>query len=259
MTMFLPSQILDMILDEIGSILDTEIPVGSKTGVVFDYKKGHERVTKFDIMLQKRITEAAKKIDPEILVIGEESSHSEISAFVEGSLPNDQIILVDPLDGTSNVTLNLPIYSSIITYIQNGEVRAVRIYDSLEKSFIGEGDVKRTTRDDRSSSSDISLIASPSRLPGNLKIDALKGYRCIYNLRCTGYEYLMLLRGQAEVGIFPKASVWEHLGGRFLCLEAGLIHQTLNGDQYTRASHGKTVLVAQSTDILNNLIEKITC
>lgn len=256
--MFSPSQILDTILNDISGILDTEILLGSKNGVLFDYKEGHERVTKFDIMLQTRITEAAKRIDPEIIVVGEESSQAAISAFIEGSLPNDQIILVDPLDGTSNVTLNLPIYSSIITYIQNGEVKAVRIYDSLEKSFIGEGDVKGKMGDGRSSSSDISLIASPSRLPGNLKIEALKDFRCIYNLRCTGYEYLMLLRGQAEVGIFPKASVWEHLGGRFLCLEAGLIHQTLSGEQYTRASHGETVLVAQSTEILKKFVEKIT-
>ncbi len=82
-------------------------------------------LTATDLMLQEGISAILSARFPGIPVLGEEMTEDEQSAI----LATGNCWLLDPLDGTSNFSHGIPVYSVSLALLQEGEVVAGLVYD----------------------------------------------------------------------------------------------------------------------------------
>lgn len=88
-------------------------------------------VTDADFAAQAAIVEAIKRHDPDAAILSEEGLEPDPAARL--------IWVVDPLDGTTNYARRLPVFSTSIAVVQDGQPIAGAIYDPLHDQLFVAG------------------------------------------------------------------------------------------------------------------------
>lgn len=110
----------------IRSHLDDELEIEEKTNFT-------DLVTQFDKQVQKKLEEGIKKYYPQDLIFGEEGG--DVS-----SIKNDNVWVIDPIDGTSNFVAQRNDFAILVAYFENGIGQFGIIYDVMQdKLFHGGG------------------------------------------------------------------------------------------------------------------------
>ena len=203
-------------------------------------------VTDADTAAEAMITRGLHRLHPGCLVVGEEAAASDHSLL--GRLAGaDLAFTVDPVDGTSNFAVGLPLFGTMAAVIEKGDVVACVIHDPVvDSSSIavrGEGAWELAADGSRMALrvapaaplAEMSGAVSWRYLPPPLRARVLPNL-CklaqVYDFRCAAHEYRMLAAGHCSVLVFNRLMPWDHLPGWLLHKEAGGYSARFDGSAY---------------------------
>ncbi len=217
------------------------------------FKSPGEVVTVADEQAEHQLKARLGELIPETLFVGEEE-FSRGTGLSE-ALGNEQIWLVDPLDGTANFVSGSPLWAVMVALVRGGETTAAWIWQPAAKVMyqaeLGAG----TTRNG------IPIVRPPaSSTAGDLRgsvltkfLDAPTMKRVNMNRHrfgsvgpgtgSAGIDYPRLIEGDQDFVMFWRTLPWDHAPGAFLVNESGGCVRRLNGDVYS-PSQVRTGLLA---------------
>lgn len=237
------NQTLDLVKD-CGSILKSVDYEKDAT-----VKKDGSLVTKYDLLLDKKLTEGLKII-ADYPVFSEE--HTEECG--------DTYFIIDPIDGTHNFNSGLEFFGIIVAFVQNKTTQFSIVHlPLLNKTFTairGEGAYLNETKRIHVRENDNKLVGAC-----DITIDTLEAIQNIINsgenidlrsMYCTGLEVSYIANGCLDF-LFLKNSgfEWDFIGPKLILEEAGGILK------FIKLSNGGYSVIAGTKKAVDK-IEKIT-
>lgn len=209
-----------------------------------------------EVELERRLT----GLYPGSVVVGEEGvSEGRVSTSLIGA-PGRVVWVVDPVDGTYNFVHGNREFGVLIACVVDGETRHGWLYDIIGDSMTATEKGGGTYRDGARQST-AAPKANLTELQGHAGVkyfpeplrDQVKDFRkevgSLYTLSCACHEYLRLLGGESDFGIYSKARPWDHMAGMLAVREAGGVATRWDGGTYDPVNEGGGVLVASSRDV----------
>lgn len=225
-------------------------PRGTQTNLKADYSV----VTEADLSADKLITEAIQKNYPADGLISEELQ-PEIGAA------NSAVWVVDPLDGTTNFSLGLPIWGVCIARVVDGwpEI-GVAYFPFLDELYSAARDSNAMLNGQ--------VIHSQPPVPGQTssffscctRTHQYYDVSIRYKTRILGsacYTLCAVARGMAVVGFEATPKIWDIAAGWLIALESGAAIETVDGskpfplrDNFDYRSESFPILAGANQDLL---------
>lgn len=215
-------------------------------------------VTDADEQAEWMIRDACAKAFPGALFVGEESVERD-RALLSRIEDAELVIVVDPVDGTSNFAWGLPLFGVMASVVRHGETIAGLILDPVgrdwRKALRGIGAWAETdagrTRDLRVAKpaplAQMTGLSSWYHMPepqrSKTAVNLAKS-RAIFSYRCAAYEYRLLSDGLCHFSLHPKLMPWDHAAGVLIHTEAGGHSALLDGSPYSPARHAGGIISA---------------
>lgn len=196
-------------------------------------ERGDSVVTEADLAIERMLQSELKKLDPTIDFVGEEYG---------GKRDANQLWLVDPIDGTAHYARGLPFCTTMLAYIEEGEVRLAAIYDfltdTLYHAVTGGGAYRNMEPIHVSARSfDSAYLGWESHLAKSENLARyFKMYGCAVPFKtiCSGYEFALVASGKLEgrVQFDPYGKDYDYAPGSLLVSEAGGVVANLGVHTY---------------------------
>jgi fructose-1,6-bisphosphatase/inositol monophosphatase family enzyme len=228
-----------------------------------------EWVSTADNATEEYLTSELLSLLPGSVVIGEEAASSD-STVIEKLIQEENVWLVDPLDGTANFAAGVEPFACMVALIKNGETVASWIFDPVTKRLVvAEKGSGTWINGDRIHVDRNGLELSQmygSVLRRFLSSDFQKHIaevECEFaqlsvGSKCAGFDYPDICVGDSHFAMYWRTLPWDHAPGVLILEEAGGIAQRLNGDRYLpRDSHRNGLLAARNVDIWNSSRERL--
>lgn len=209
--------------------LFSSLKISNPTSI--DEKSVNDFVTNLDIELQGSISRVLRNYK-NVPVLGEESPKSEF-------VISEEYWVVDPLDGTSNFIMGIPLIASSIAFVSDGIVRFGLVYDfSAERSYwaelgggsyVGSDLISRNINAGRPKLIGCStgFLKVLNRLPAaNSKVSAFDQV----NFRVLGSQALQLCYvalGKLDANFSVEAKIWDDLAASLILTEAGCLYRAI--------------------------------
>ncbi|OIQ91864.1 fructose-1,6-bisphosphatase/inositol-1-monophosphatase [mine drainage metagenome] len=191
-------------------------------------------LTATDIALQESISKILSSHFPDIPVLGEEMTEDEQAAI----LATGCCWLLDPLDGTSNFSHGIPVYSVSLALMQQGEVVAGMVYDPNrdecfhalkgQGAYLNQQPLCR--RDDKPCELRHAMsIIDTKRLPTDLAI-AIATENPYHSQRSFGsvaLDWCWLAAGRIQTYLHGRQKLWDFAAGALVAQEAGCLTVTM--------------------------------
>jgi len=223
------------------------------------YKKDSSKVTDIDYACNDLIVGRIKQSFPDHVIFTEESEFA-----LEQTMTHDPTWVIDPLDGTSNFISGIPIFGTMLCYVENEEPIMSAIYDPIHDDFLlaykGEG----ATINGKPAGVSKTLVTRGAMMfagRGYKQFERKRHSEIIMALeqettyfRRLGSAAIMLAsvaNAQADAVILTCGRLWDILPGAFLVQEAGGVVTDFSGNPWNIHSHD---LVASNGMIHNQLI-----
>ena len=193
-------------------------------------------LTATDLMLQEAISKILSARFPGIPVLGEEMTEGEQTAI----LATGNCWLLDPLDGTSNFSHGIPVYSVSLALMQQGEVVAGLVYDpNRDECFHAlrgagawlDGQALDRRNDAPTRLEHAMAIIDTKRLPTGLAV-AIATQNPYHSQRSFGsvaLDWCWLASGRIQTYLHGKQKLWDFAAGALIAQEAGCLAITLQG------------------------------
>jgi len=200
-------------------------------------------ITEADLAVQNRIEEELKRIDADILFLGEEMSVEMQQDILQQK--NKSIWVLDPLDGTTNFAAGIPYYAVSLALIENGQVELGVVYDpERDECFIAEknsgaflqlSDLEYESLNKNGNEvklSDAVACIDLKRLPEQLamKIVSNHPFRSQRSFGGVALDWCWLAAGRFDVYLHGKQNIWDYAAGHLIFSEAGGLSCTLDGE-----------------------------
>lgn len=224
---------------------------------VMEKTSAFDVVTVADREAEKAISEEVLARWPAAVIVGEESAGTEEE--IRARLGADEVVVVDPVDGTKNYASGLPLFAVMAGVMRRGKIVGGLIHDPLTRtSAVAEegsgawmrspGEPARRLR-----------VAAPAPLA---EMEAVTGRRIgddSYGraieanvakfarhpwFRCGGHEYRLAASGQLHVLCYQRLMPWDHVPGWLLHREAGGYSAHFDGTGYDPARMAGGLLCA---------------
>jgi len=216
-------------------------------------------VTSSDLKVEKSILETLKYYYPEYSYITEESGN------IDG---NENTIVIDPIDGTSNFIHGIPHVSIIISKMKNNEITDGIVYNPILNEFFWTSKGKGSWCNDRrlrvSNRTNLTDCLIGTGLPFGervyknylLEIDEiLKASAGIRRLGSAGLDLAYVAAGKLD-GFWEKdLNLWDISTGILLVKEAGGRISKINGEEWNTNSRD---IIASNTKIHDVLQKKLS-
>lgn len=195
----------------------------------------HNLVTDADEEAERQIFARLGKLYPGAVLIGEEASERN-PALLNMLVDADLAFVVDPIDGTRNYVMGLPLFGMMIAACHRGEVIAGVIYDPIwrDAAIAVRGEGAWLAREDGSlqplavarpaAPKDMECMIDTSGLPARLRDmtnTRLSSFARNASLHCAAYEYRMAASGHCHILLYNTLHPWDHAAGWLLHQEAG--------------------------------------
>lgn len=242
-------------------------------GDIASKSRKDDLVTVADRASERRITEIAATLMPDVIVVGEESVFEEPS--LRNAIDTDTCLIVDPVDGTWNFANGLATFGVILALSHKGQTVWGMIYDPIGDDWMiarrGQGarfvrgngsetELRFTDQPPSQAKASMGYVHSYlfeggerqrlfSRLPEFHKTDAL---------RCSAHEYRLLARGAVDFCVSPVLNPWDHAAGCLIVEEAGGVARLLTGEPYHPTQRSGRLVVASSEAIWSMVARTIT-
>lgn len=197
-----------------------------------NFKLDHSLVTEADLAADQFIHQSIQQEFPQDLILSEELNPTYPESKTDQQSADSNIWVIDPLDGTTNFSLGIPIWGVLISRLANNLPElSVMYYPILNELFTAQRGGGAYLNQQRleipaSQSNKLSFFACCSR--------TFRKYRVSipYKIRIFGssaYTYCMVARGQALIGFEASPKIWDIASPWLLVREAGGIIETLEG------------------------------
>ena len=231
----------------------TTYPIFNKPGV-------QNYVTQFDRAAEESIIATIRSRYPSHAFLAEESG------FSENGQSSEVLWVIDPLDGTSNFTHNIPMFSVSIAALQEGETLCGVIYQPMTRELFvaekGQGAFYNGVPMCVSQTSRLAGGLGATNFPRNVHenplhcidsfIQVLKLGTLMRNFGSTTINMAYVASGKIDafwaIGIFA----WDIAAGKLLVEEAGGSVSSYKGDAYEVLSH--TPIVASNGTVHDELL-----
>jgi fructose-1,6-bisphosphatase/inositol monophosphatase family enzyme len=221
-------------------------------------------VTDADEAAERRIVEGLKHRFPGCVVVGEEAAAAEPALL--GQLADaDLAFLVDPVDGTANFVVGIPLFGTMAAALVRGEIVAAWIHDPIGggdtcMALRGEGAWRETASGARSDlrvaapAATDHLIAAISWgfMPEPLKSRVtarLPQLAAVVGFRCAAHEYRLAAAGHLHLLVYSRLMPWDHAPGWLLHREAGGFAAQFDGEAYSPLVHEGGLMSAPSREV----------
>ena len=216
-------------------------------------------VTNADINVEKNILETLKYYYPDYTYITEESG------TIDG---NENTIIIDPIDGTSNFIHGIPHVSIIIAKMFDNEITDGVIYNPILNEFFWASKGKGSWCNDKrlrvSNRSQLSDCLIGTGLPFGKRVyenylseidEVLKCTAGIRRLGSAGLDLAYVAAGKLD-GFWEKdINLWDISSGVLLVTEAGGRISKINGDKWLTKDRE---VLATNNYIFSDLRQKLT-
>jgi myo-inositol-1(or 4)-monophosphatase len=225
-------------------------------------KADHSIVTDADLAADRMITREIRENYPDDLILSE-----ELQPQLSGD-PSSRLWVIDPLDGTTNYSLGLPLWGISIARLQGGQPELGVLYfpklNELYSSYRGEGAYYNEAPlqvKPPSPNQPATFFSCCSRTYRNYEI------RIRYKPRILGsaaYSLCNVANGRALVAFEATPKIWDLAAAWLLVNEAGGEIDTHHGPQpfpvqagidYSQASF--PTLAASNRELVNDARQKI--
>lgn len=163
------------------------------------------------------------------MIIGEETAKPDDLLAIAH---HDLCIVIDPIDGTWNFAMGLPLFGVMLAIIERGETVFALLYDPLMDDWLiahkGEGTYyhqkdeppQKIQTGPQKDNTLYGLVGVCQQSP-NLKISPLPVER-LMAMGCSYYEYRLLTQGAVDFYLSgPTLNPWDHAAGVLALKEAG--------------------------------------
>lgn len=200
----------------------------SPTGVLTEIKSDRSVVTKADLAADEEIRNALKAAFPEDQLLTEESD-----TVLENAKTHTWV--VDPLDGTTNFSLGLPIWGISIARLKDGYPQlGVLYFPMLNEMYSAE-----RGKGAQLNGVPLKIPQDPENKPYTFFTCCSRTYRHYniglrYKTRILGaatYDFCAVARGAAIVGFQTILKLWDLASGWLILEEAGGVADILHGPQ----------------------------
>lgn len=226
------------------------------------HKSPNDLLSQADLELNEYFVSAIKKEYPSAKIIAEESNNDVLT--------DELTFVIDPLDGTCNYSMGIPLCGMQIAVLKNKEPILSFIYlpnnDELYMAKKGEGaylnnqkivvnkDIKHNDgmlilSDFYEDEEDIELD-NQYKLLEDLRLDFLKTR--LFGASCVDFSYLVSSKAQAYICYYRH--IWDIAPGLLLAKEAGLLVTRLNKKDYQL--NDESLVIANNQETLNLILEK---
>lgn len=177
-------------------------------------------VTELDLAIEERIRAAVRKAFPDHGIIGEE-------------LPDDPgasgwTWVVDPIDGTRNLILGIPVVACSIGVLHHGRpvagAVALPMSEVVVSARLGAGtrwNGAPVTVSDRDLAGSIAVYSHDTYCSLGVRDDDPTVLGESRWFGSTAWELAMIAGGRLDHGVFPSTAIWDVAGGLALVREAG--------------------------------------
>lgn len=226
-------------------------------------------VTDADEAAEARIAAGLKRMFPHAVIIGEEGAAADPSVL--GRLADAELaFVVDPIDGTNNYAMNVPLFGVMVAAIMHGEVVASAILDPVSDdtalALRGEG-AWMETPEGHTTDLHVARPVLPERMTGvaswrflpeptrSVVLGNLVHVAHVWDYRCAAHQYRVLAAGRCHFMLFYRLMPWDHLPGWLLHHEAGGYSAHFDGTPYRPGELGGGLLCTPDRESWENLHE----
>lgn len=202
-------------------------------------------VTEVDLAVQAAVQQYLAAQFPHIGFLGEEmSTEAQETAWARCLAGEQDLWVVDPLDGTSNFRAGFPVFSLTLALLERGRVIAGLVYDPVRDELFhalrGAGAYLNNTRLDLSTQPDIPLARCLAtvdfkRLPKPLAchLASETPFGSQRSLGSVALDWCWLAAGRIQVYVHGKQKPWDYAAGQLIAFEAGAASAHLDGRRDT--------------------------
>lgn len=223
-------------------------------------KSPGEWVTKADKDCELFLERTLQAQIPGSVVIGEEaaSANPKILHRLRG---DENIWLVDPLDGTSNFARGVSPFAIMVALVRSGVTVASWILDPVSNQLsVSEKGAGSWINGEQINISEHSLELNlmsgavlrrflPSELAEHINGIETRFANLSPGSKCAGDDYLSIARGSMDFTLYWRTLPWDHAPGVLFLEEAGGIATRPDGSPYHPADHGRPgLLVARNKE-----------
>ncbi len=234
----LPQDVIDALISEVRAAARAEIlprfrnlapgAIATKTGPM-------DLVTDADKAVEGLLSDAAARLLPQALVVGEEAV-SDTPSLLDDLAGADWAVIIDPVDGTGNFASGLAVFGVILAVVHQGRTVFGLLYDPLLDDwvmamrgggawFCKPGAAPQRLRGAAPKPLDVLTAFVPLSLypqGARARVAArLPEFGRVTSLRCSCHEYRLMATGHAEVNISPQVKPWDHAAGVLVVEECG--------------------------------------
>ena len=237
-------------------------PIFVKRHSALFHKTPNDLLSEADVELNNYFVSAIKNEYKNAHIIAEESENE--------SLTDELTFVIDPLDGTCNYSMQIPLCGMQIAVLEHKEVIMSFIYlpnsDEMYVAKKGEGaflNGQRITADKSIKHNDGVLLTSDYYLEEKdislenqylltkeLKLDFLKTR--LLGASCVDFSYLATSKAQAYICYYRQ--IWDIAPGLLLAKEAGLLVKRINGFDYH--FNDESIVIANNEETLDLILSK---
>lgn len=201
----------------------------------FEIKARQDYVSKYDLKLEQELIENIKLILPDVEIYSEEN-------IKKAQKLAQDVVIIDPLDGTLNAMSEIPFYAISIAYITNNipvigityDLNNGEMFAALKDVgfFINGKKMVRCATNKFAKS--IAVSSGLIELAANANLSALSDLRKMARLRMLGSETLQLAyvaAGRLRANINFEAKYWDDIAGFIMLEEMGYVYHNFYGDK----------------------------
>lgn len=234
----------------------------------FNIKPDKSLVTQTDLFVEREIRQFLISKYPDIEIMGEEFSPKNHDAFKTGWI-------IDPIDGTRAFLYGVPLFSTLISYIENNEpIIGVISFPALNQIFYasknggcwlqnGDGKPVRILAESEKNINLASAVVSTSGIHSTTfdSREGIKAYHLSKVIKSArdavfindSYQHVMVAMGRIDAAIDTIMKPWD-IAALVPCMrEAGIICANINGND-TDLLNGGSLLTASSKSLLDELV-----
>lgn len=197
-------------------------------------------LTEADLAMQSRLQSALADRHPGIPLLGEEMSTAEQERLLAQAGTEDTgLWLLDPLDGTSNFSAGVPLFSVSLALMRHGRIEAGVVYDPMhDECFTALRGHGATLNGEalRAPTAGVPLGKATAcidfkRLPGTLaaRIATAPPYSSQRSIGSVALDWCWVAAGRFHLYLHGRQSLWDHAAGSLVLEEAGGFSDTLDG------------------------------
>ena len=254
----------DNLMDKVGEIVQevSEELIESRFNDLREadvrFKSPGELVTVADEEAERELKARLREQIPAAVFVGEEGFSG--GSGLPDALRNEQVWLVDALDGTANFVSGSPLWAVMVALLQGGETSSAWIWQPATKVMyqaeVGAGATRNgipVVRHPASmAAADLrgSVLTKFLDVPTAEQVDKNRDrFGSVFpGTGSAGIDYPRLIEGDQDFVMYSRTLPWDHAPGALLVNESGGCVRRLNGESYSPSHMGAGLLAAAGWD-----------